>query len=87
MNFWEFPLWHRRNNPTGVLEDAGSVLASLSVSGIRHCHELCRSQMWLGSHCGCGCGVKPAAVALIPPLTWELPYVRGCSPINQSINQ
>ena len=38
-------------NQTSIHEDAGSILASLSGSGIWHCHELwCRSQMQLGSH-------------------------------------
>ena len=55
-------------------------LASLGGAGILHCHEVwCRSHMrrrgldsallWLWS--------RPAAVALIPPLAWELPYAMG----------
>ena len=35
-------------NPTGIHEDAGSTLASLSGLSIRRCHELwCRLQMQL----------------------------------------
>ena len=53
-------------------------LALLSGSGIRCCHKLwCRLQtssdpVWLWH--------SPAAVALIQPLAWELPYAiyRGC---------
>ena len=38
-------------NPTGIHEDSGMILASLSGLKICHCCELwCRSQMWLGSH-------------------------------------
>ena len=48
--------------------------ASLSGSGIRCCHELwCRSQTWLRSTL-LRLWRRPAAVALIRPLGWELPY-------------
>ena len=49
-------------------------LASLSVSEIQRCPELwCRPQMQLSpSLLRLWC--RPAAVALIGPLTWELPY-------------
>ena len=54
-------------------------LASLSGSGIWHCCELwCRSQthldlalLWLWH--------RPAAVAPIRPLAWELPYPAGAA--------
>ena len=43
-------------NPTSIHKDAGSI-PGLSGLRIWRCHELCcRSQMWLGSGCGCGVG-------------------------------
>ena len=54
-------------------------LASISGSGIWHCHELwCRSKTWLGSLPCCGCG-RPAAAALIWPPAWELPNAAGAA--------
>ena len=53
------------------------VLSLALLSGLRVwcCHELwCRSQIWLGS---CVLWYRPAAVAPIQPLTWELPYAVG----------
>ena len=54
-------------------------LAPLSGSRIRCCHELwCRSQMRLGS--GVAVAVaRPAAVALIGPLAWELACAAGAA--------
>ena len=57
-------------NPAGIHEEAG-LIPGLSISGLRigYCPELqCRSQMQLGSR---------VAVALIQPLTRELPYSTG----------
>ena len=48
-------------NPTIIHEDVVLSLASLSGSGIWHCHEL-----W---H-------RPAAAAPVQPLTWELPQMQ-----------
>ena len=64
----QFPLWlsgwrtwHR------VDEDAGSILASLSGLKIQHCSDV--AQIWLWH--------RPAAVAPIQPLAWELTYAAG----------
>ena len=54
-------------------------LAFLGGLRIWHCLELwCRSKMWLRS----GIAVvwrRPAAVALVGPLTWKSPYVAGAA--------
>ena len=51
---WELPTVKREasveTNLTSIHEGEGSILASLSGSGIQHCHELWRrSWMWLVS--------------------------------------
>ena len=53
--------------------------ALLSELRIQHCHDKrYRSKMQIP--CGCGCGVgQPAAIALIQPLAWELPYAAGAA--------
>ena len=52
-------------------------LTSLSGLRIHCCHELwCRSQMWLGSSVAVY-RHRPAAVAPIWPLAWEVPYGIG----------
>ena len=54
-------------------------LALLSGLRIRHCHELwCRSQMWLRCHIAEAWGML-AAIALIQPLAWELPYANSAT--------
>ena len=51
-------------------------LALLSGLKIWHCHELrCRLQTWLGSGIAVAVWHRPAAIALIRPLAWELSYV------------
>ena len=60
-------------NLTSIHEDAGSTLASLSglaVScGIGHGHSSDPELLWLCC--------RPAAVALIQPLAWEIPFAAG----------
>ena len=52
-------------------------LALLSGLRIWHGYELpCRSQTQLGSHV-LWLWRRPAVVALVRPLTWELPYASG----------
>ena len=47
-------------------------LSLLSKLRFHYCHELwCRSQMWLWH--------RLAAMALIQPLAWELPYTTGAA--------
>ena len=72
----EFPLWHRGTIPLVSMRIQVLSLALLSGLGIWHCRELwCRSQMptllWLWLWC------RLAAVTLIVPLAWEIPYAEG----------
>ena len=73
--FGEFPSWLSRNK-SDLVSTRTQVrsLALLSRLRIRRCRELwCRSQTRLGS----GVAVAVAAVALIRPLAWKLPYALG----------
>ena len=49
-------------NPASVHQDVGSIPGPAQWVRIQHCHEL-----WC----------RPAAVAPIQPLAWELPYAAG----------
>ena len=54
-------------------------LALLGGLRIQHCCDLqCRSQTWLGSVITVAVP-RLAAVALIPPLVWKLPYTVGAA--------
>ena len=75
----EFPLWlsglKTQHSPC---EDVGSILALLSRLRIWCCHELwCRLPTLLESHVAVAVVCKLAAVALIQPIAWELPYAVG----------
>ena len=60
--------------------------ALLSRLGIRHCRELwCRSQMWLGSPCCCGCGAASNSSDLTPSLGISICY--RCGPKKQKMNK
>ena len=62
-------------------------LALLSRLRIQRCCELwCRWQTWLGSRVAVVV-VRPAAVALIRPLAWELPYAMGAALKRQEIKK
>ena len=53
-------------NLTSILEDVGSI-PSLAIScRVGHRHGLDHALLWLWH--------RPAAIALIRPLAWELPY-------------
>ena len=55
------------------------VRSPASLRGLRiwHCHELwCRSQMRLGSQCGCGCGVVRYLASLLIPLPGNLQLLK-----------
>ena len=60
--------------------------ASLSRSRIQRCHELWyKSQMWLESRVAVALWLwcRLAAVTLICPLAWKLPYATSCGPKKQ----
>ena len=74
----EFPLWPVETNPTSICEGAG--LISDLTQWVRD-----PALLWavvLGCRCGSDLVLLSgslAAVALIQPLTWELPYAMGAA--------
>ena len=67
-------------NLTSIHEDLGSIPVLSHWLRIQHCHEL-----RVGRRCGLDPTLlwlwhRPAPVALIQTLAWELPYAAGAAP-------